>query len=204
MTLPSPTLDSPPETLYAGGESPHCDRTDKPGVEAFRAFVKHTLGYVQQDYGTDRPCDVGDPSDHWWRGAWDWHVLADDPRVDELLGWLLANDGELYRRAGLKYIIWNRQRMPNSTGALSWGPYTGPNPHTDHVHFSFSRAGAAGQTSLYPWLQSLGYGGPSGTLPGPGPQPSPAAPETSAGGGALAFVAGFALGYATTQVVRWL
>lgn len=212
ISLPTPTFDTPPEPLFTGSEPPVCDRTDKPGVEAFRAFVKHTLGEGGPDYGTDRDCSVQPPSDHWWHGAWDWHNLAANPddaaRVQALLDWLLANDGEMYRRAGLKYVIWNHNRIPDyKTGALTWVPYTGPIPHIDHVHFSFSRAGANAQTSLYPWLHSLGYGG--GSVPPPLPRPVPGtAPGTvapsSTGGTALALAAGFALGYAATQVVRWL
>jgi hypothetical protein len=36
---------------------------------------------------------------------------------------------------GVKYIIWDR--MINTLDGRGWRPYTGPNPHTDHVHVSF-------------------------------------------------------------------
>ncbi|GKQ39634.1 hypothetical protein [Streptomyces sp. A012304] len=45
------------------------------------------------------------------------------------------------------YMIWNRRIwMANRPGA-GWQPYRGANPHTDHVHFSFSWAGARKETS---------------------------------------------------------
>lgn len=36
---------------------------------------------------------------------------------------------------GIKYIIWYRQIWHASTG--KWTAYSGPSPHTDHVHASF-------------------------------------------------------------------
>jgi hypothetical protein len=73
---------------------------------------------------------------------------------------LLANSAwdfephELARRAGIRTIIYER-RIWNA-GSRAWEPYTGKNPHTDHIHFGFSRAGGAGQTSLYHYLDRGG------------------------------------------------
>lgn len=39
---------------------------------------------------------------------------------------------------GAKYWIWNRQIANVARDNWRVRPYTGPNPHTDHVHLSFS------------------------------------------------------------------
>lgn len=40
------------------------------------------------------------------------------------------------------YIIWNRRiTSAASSPPWSWRPYTGTNPHTDHVHISFAATG---------------------------------------------------------------
>ena len=47
------------------------------------------------------------------------------------------------------YIIWNRKIWGAYLPDQGWRTYTGPNPHTDHVHVSFSWAGALKQTSWW-------------------------------------------------------
>jgi hypothetical protein len=85
-------------------------------------------------------------------------------RVDELFNWLLNNDAEMFRRAGLAYIIWDK--LTWSAFKPYWHPYDGfdeagqckrsscRDPHTNHVHFSFNWPGADGETSFYSWLDS--------------------------------------------------
>lgn len=41
-------------------------------------------------------------------------------------------------RLGVKYIIWNRQQWSVAKASQGWRPYTGSNPHTDHVHITFN------------------------------------------------------------------
>jgi hypothetical protein len=53
------------------------------------------------------------------------------------------------RRLGVMYIIWNGRIWGSYRAAEGWRSYGGANPHTDHVHFSFSRAGALKQTSYW-------------------------------------------------------
>lgn len=50
----------------------------------------------------------------------------------------------------IKYIIFNR-RIWNPSISDSWRPYTGPNPHTGHVHLSFNREADP---------KKMAYGGP--------------------------------------------
>lgn len=56
------------------------------------------------------------------------------PLADALVELFRRNAGEV----GWSYIIWNHQIWYSDArgGPL---PYTGPNPHTDHIHISWSR-----------------------------------------------------------------
>ena len=148
-----------------------CNPDAQLGVKAFRDWVIGNLGGT--DLGIVRACDIGSTSLHHEGRAWDWGVNVSKPddvvRVQQLFDWLLAtdkygNEAAMFRRAGLTSMIWNRQSW--STVYKQWKPYTRPNPHTDHVHFSFGWPGARGQTSFYSWASG-------GLLPGP---PIPVAP----------------------------
>jgi hypothetical protein len=163
--LPALSFTTPMED-YALSALPICDPTAKPGVVAFRSLVMTSLG--GGDFGIVRACTVGNPSDHWAGAAWDWKLDATNPSdaalAEALFTWLFATDGDgnanaMLRRAGITFLIWNRQSWSTKTGRV-WGPYTGPIPHTDHVHISFGWPGALAQTSLYTAL-----GVAPGTLP---------------------------------------
>ena len=56
----------------------------------------------------------------------------------------LENHYARARRLGMMYIIWNRRMFRMYDTARGWAPYSGPSPHTDHVHFSLTRRGGAG------------------------------------------------------------
>jgi hypothetical protein len=182
MPLPIPAFDTAPEPFATDWGETQCDlREDRPGVTSFRDFV---LRHQGGGYGSiGRPCGAtGARSGHYSGRAWDWAVRADDPEeraaADELIGWLLANDGEMFRRAGLVYLIWNKRSW---NGTRGWKLYDGwaedgtcstppcRNPHTDHVHFSFSVPGADGLTSFYPWLAGTQPTVPLNVPPTPNP-----------------------------------
>jgi hypothetical protein len=55
----------------------------------------------------------------------------------------------MVRRLGVMYIIYNRRIWASYRAEEGWRPYAGTNPHTDHMHFSFSWAGARKQTSYW-------------------------------------------------------
>jgi hypothetical protein len=55
----------------------------------------------------------------------------------------------MVRRLGVMYIIYNRRIWASYRAEEGWRPYVGANPHTDHIHFSFSWAGARKQTSYW-------------------------------------------------------
>jgi hypothetical protein len=68
--------------------------------------------------------------------------------------WLFRADAAgrrfaMARRLGVMYIIFNRRIWGSYQADEGWRPYVGANPHTDHVHFSLSWAGARKQTSYW-------------------------------------------------------
>ncbi len=128
-----------------------CDPTPKPGAVAFRDMLIAKFGGHAVGGGISRDCNQGGESEHKEGRALDWNP-PDQATGDRAIAWLLAPEGSepdaLARRFGIQYLIWNRQ-MWRAYQPRGWSPYTGQNPHTDHVHFSFSWAGAKKQTSGY-------------------------------------------------------
>lgn len=145
-----------PAEAYAPSEPVStCDPFPKPGVVAFRGWI--LAEYSGRDGGIERACDVGASSPHHEGRAWDWFP-PDRATADRVIACLLANGGELARRAGLRNVIyyertWNAGRA--AAGSDGWSRYkyadsaSDTQAHRDHVHFAFSWAGARGQTSLF-------------------------------------------------------
>lgn len=151
-TMEIPQFDTPADP-YAERDAPiECDPTPKPGVIAFRDWVLAELG--GKSLGIVRACDAPwlEISVHNEGRGWDW-APPNKAAADELIACLLKERNRmrdaLARRAGIRVIIWQR-RIWISDGQ-GWRDYTkkGGDPHTGHVHFAFSRRGAAAQTSLY-------------------------------------------------------
>ena len=167
----TPTFPSSiePYPVYDGQST--CSPTAKPGTVAFRDMLLRAYP-GSLDYGIVRACNVGGTSEHKEGRAFDWGMNAnsatDRARVDDLMRWLLATDqyGNRHanaRRLGIMYIIWNHRMLRMYRIDSGWQPYSGPNPHTDHVHFSLTRAGGNKQTSFWQ----------GGTAPPPPPPPPP-------------------------------
>ncbi|WP_432509765.1 LGFP repeat-containing protein [Kineococcus sp. SYSU DK001] len=125
----------------------------QPGTERFRDLL--LAAYGKQTIGTHRACpaDGAVNSEHHEGRALDWMLDAADPAdaatAAQFLDWLLADDAENARRLGVMYVIWDGQVWKSYRAEQGWQPYTGPNPHTDHVHLSLSHRGAAGETSWW-------------------------------------------------------
>jgi cell division septation protein DedD len=154
-----PTVDPGPavERLSPWQGQQGCDPEPKPGVAAFRDLVLATYPGTG-DSGIARQCHVGGSSEHKEGRAWDWRVNtsrpADVEAATDLLDWLLAEDrhgntAAMARRLGVMYVIWDRQIWKSYQADRGWQPYTGASPHTDHVHVSFSWAGALKETSYW-------------------------------------------------------
>ena len=85
--------------------------------------------------------------------AIDWMLDATKARdkavADSALAWLTANNGENARRLGVMYLIWNKKTWRAYAPERGWQPYTGTNPHTDHIHTSLTWDGATKSTSWW-------------------------------------------------------
>jgi len=135
-----------------------CDATAKPGVVAFQDLVLRTYPSTGSS-GIVNTCQAeGAVSEHSEGRAWDWRVSAtnssDRAAADALLDWLLASDAQghraaMARRLGIMYMIFDSHIWGAYANDEGWRRYTGSNPHTDHVHFSFSWAGAWDRTSYW-------------------------------------------------------
>jgi hypothetical protein len=133
-----------------------CDQTAKPGVTAFRNLLNATYGSHTAYIG--RACNVGGTSEHKEGRALDYMLNVNNAGqrriAEDILDWLLATDsyGNAHanaRRLGIMYMIWNRRIWKAYESPSTWQAYTGSSPHTDHIHFSFSWAGARRQTSWW-------------------------------------------------------
>ena len=133
-----------------------CSPDTKPGMAAFIRLVHRHYG--GGSLGVGRGCGSGGQSEHKEGRAWDWAMNAgsagDRSRVQALFNWLFATDARCRsyanaRRIGMMYIIWNRRMFRMYDVDRGWAPYSGPSPHTDHVHFSMTRAGGAGRVSYW-------------------------------------------------------
>lgn len=203
--MPAQTADAavaapvPAVTLPEGVELPSpylpqrsCDPVARPGVVAFRALMFATYGRGR-DGGMVRACNIGGQSEHKEGRAWDWMLAAnkaaDRAAADSVLRWLTANGGTNARRTGVMYIVWNRKIWSVYNQAAGWRVYKGPNPHTDHIHFSFSWAGAMKRTSWWTGqVAPIDYGpcqlvagqlAPKYTGPRYTPCPAPAPPPVA-------------------------
>lgn len=141
-----------------------CDPTAKPGVVGFRDIV--LKAYPQtHDYGIVRACSADGTSEHKEGRAWDWRVDVDkdfkldpDERLiaEEFIRWLLAPDRHgnphaYARRFGVMYFVFNDciYSAYRVDGKAPFEPRCGGRGHFDHVHFSFSWAGALKQTTWW-------------------------------------------------------
>ena len=203
MTLPELPRGMPVDPYRAADLSDAgCDPHAKPGTIVFKDLVMQEGGHA---WGIERACSAGH-SDHERGRALDWMINADDPRdaadAARVIDWLLATDPDgnehaNARRAGIMYIIWNRRIWSARTRIWEDYPQTpraNASPHTDHVHFSLSPEGAAGETTLYRWLR--GEVTPGGCeAPPVEPEPWWSTAGTIAGGALL--------GYFLTRPALW-
>ncbi|GAB7192228.1 hypothetical protein NUM3379_29370 [Kineococcus sp. NUM-3379] len=130
----------------------------QPGTQALARLITATYG--RQTIGTARACPVnGVPtSEHHEGRALDWALDVADPvqlvLAETFLAWLLAPDAAgrpaaVARRLGVMYVIWNHRVWKSYRADAGWQPYTGSNPHTDHIHISLTRRGGRAETSWW-------------------------------------------------------
>jgi hypothetical protein len=155
--LPAPTtwdkaLD---ESASYQGQSA-CVVAPSLGIVKLRALALQTYGRGGTSPATPRACTDGAQSEHKDGRAWDWMLnignRADKRAAADFLGWLTGRGpskvkGEMARRLGIMYVIYNRQMWSAYTG--TWHAYDGADPHTSHVHISLSWNGAHAHTSFW-------------------------------------------------------
>jgi peptidoglycan hydrolase-like protein with peptidoglycan-binding domain len=187
-TVPKPPSKTLPAALdIASPYQPQttCDPVAKPGAVAFAELMKAYYARTSATtYGISRNCNSG-VTEHSEGRAVDWMLNVNSPTqkaiADSVTQWLSAPDaqgrpGAMARRFGIMYIIWNRKMWRAYDPGRGWAPYSGPVPHTDHIHFSFSWDGAMERTSWWTGKALTVVGGKSGTTPAPNTPTTPTAP----------------------------
>lgn len=172
VPLTTPDFTEPVED-YADRPGYDCLQSEpkRAGVWGFRdlvmaAYPRTTSGAIWA------PCNTHSPnSEHHAGRAWDWMISKGGQAPDgdraamayEVIDWLTEDeDGAAdmrLRRLGIRYMIFDGKIWSSST--REWGPYSPGNVdcadkhqnittcHRDHVHFTFSEAGADGDTSWW-------------------------------------------------------
>lgn len=139
-----------------------CDPTVLAGVDLLRdlALATYRRG---SDGGVTRSCAVGGASEHKEGRAWDWMLdvrnARDRATAGDFLAWLVrpgpdGTPGLKARRLGVMYVIYNRRIWSTYRAREGWRVYSGSASHRDHIHLSFSWAGARGETSF--WTGAVG------------------------------------------------
>jgi hypothetical protein len=112
-------------------------------------FTKTIGGYSCRQ----NTADLSQMSLHAEGRALDWMVSASDAAhrraVGRFIGKVSAGNWRLARAMGIQELIWNHRIWTSSRHGEGWRAYTGPNPHTDHIHIGLNRAGAAKRTSFW-------------------------------------------------------
>lgn len=155
------TVDAPATWERESG----CDPVEKKGPKKLRRLLLRTYGPVASNIV--RSCSASD-SGHEEGRALDWMVNVRDAaqreKAESFLAWLRApdeagNTAVMARRLGLSYVIWNNAMWRPSTD--TWTPYNKCDKrkmrakrydntcHRNHIHVSFSWAGALGRTSYF-------------------------------------------------------
>jgi peptidoglycan hydrolase-like protein with peptidoglycan-binding domain len=178
---PSQPLPSALDVVTPYQKGTRCLTETQPGVLAFAKLLNATYGTHR--YGTLRTC----AAEHGEGRALDWMLDAKDPEQlalgNALTRWLSAEDsagrpGANARRLGINYIIWNRQQWFAWDPDMSWKPYYGSSPHTDHIHFSFTWDGSYKRTSWWTGRALTSYiSGPLSSTP-----EAPATPTATSSG----------------------
>jgi hypothetical protein len=93
-------------------------------------------------------------------------VMTGDPEPNVAVGdvvaeWLVRNAVGI----GVQYLIWNRTAFSRSAPRGRFSAYTGPVPHTDHVHCEITLAAGAQQTPFFTGIWPQGTGTPSVAAP---------------------------------------
>ena len=164
----APTYHAGIDTYSSYESESTCSIKPKPGVVAWRDLLVRTYGSRWSNIS--RACSAS-ISGHEEGRSLDYGNLASNPtqkaQADALLTWLLATDVHgsthaMARRLGIQYIQYNNRMWRAYNAAAGWQPQMLGGKkcakrgsryvtacHRDHIHFSFSWAGARKKTSYF-------------------------------------------------------
>jgi len=138
---------------WNGGRN--CTRGFTPGAKRMQDWIRANYGPATiQGYfcrrNTANPSKtsihgVGRASD-WFRNAGNATQAA---QVANFIQRMSANGAAMARAMGVQYWIWNKQQYSVRGTSVLPRSYTGPSPHTDHVHIEQNLAGSKLQTSYW-------------------------------------------------------
>lgn len=153
-----PAIDA--YAVFDGQDS--CDPRPRSGVLGLKDLL--VAAYGPHAWGIVRDCATGLQSEHKEGRAldfgFDYFDNVQRTEAEELLAWLLSadrygNTDAPARRLGIMYMIWDDRIWKAYQAAAGWQDYgpcggaTGRSCHRDHIHFSFSRAGADARTTWW-------------------------------------------------------
>jgi hypothetical protein len=118
-------------------------------LEAHYHYTRSIGGYACRQ-NTANPAQM---SLHAEGRAVDWMLSAANPKhrraVARFVRTVPARNWAVARAMGIQELIWNHRIWTSYHHSEGWRAYTGPNPHTDHIHIGLNRAGAAKRTSFW-------------------------------------------------------
>ncbi|MGE5865435.1 MAG: peptidoglycan-binding protein [Rhizobacter sp.] len=144
--------DSPP--AWAGNPG-NCTGTFTDGARILKEYIEQNFSGVTSIGGYScraNTANTAETSVHGVGRALDIMITPVGGRAnaavgDRIANWLLQNAAAI----GVQYVIWNRVRWNGSVRSGSKdAPYTGPNPHIDHVHAEINLDAATRRT---PWFR---------------------------------------------------
>jgi uncharacterized protein YraI len=138
---------------YNGGKG--CTKGFTPGAKRLQGWLRANFGPATIQGFSCRP-NTASPSKtsiHGVGRASDWFKNAskasDRAIVSRFIARMTANGAAQARAMGVQYFIWNRKQYSVRGKGILVRSYSGPNPHTDHVHIEQNIAGSKLQTSYW-------------------------------------------------------
>jgi hypothetical protein len=127
---------------------------EQPAPKELRGLLKNTFPEIKlkvpdgkggmminyQIYIVRNVAGSNNASDHSEGRAIDIYLEAGDTGEKKIADYLYQVFINSADDMGISYVIWNREWWKKSTGQKE--PYTGSNPHTNHIHVSWSRDGS--------------------------------------------------------------
>lgn len=181
----------PPQTRQVGTyqDAPawnggrNCAGGLKPGARVRGDQIKAKFALANVDGYACRPntANSSQLSMHGTGRALD--IFVSGAKGDRVASYIVENANAL----GFQLVIWNRTLWKVTSGGGSSRAYTGPNPHTDHVHAELTAAAASSASSPAPTGDDGSAdptaGDPPDTTP-PASNTTPPAGSSGTGGGA--------------------